>query len=698
MIPAWALAGASFLAQGQDAPAAERCDQLQASEQQHRFLHGQRAATEDPAEGFVFQDLPTSMMGIRPHRLWLGQYRQFEKIEANRELGEQVRQQESCLRQQRDDSMFSYHAARNHKLAEARGQQANNDQAMRESWTSKMMRASAVKSEQEMNRQKALRQKQAWAANGSRMREQDLLQKRKVFESRSKAEESKRSVAARAKLAAKERLATISVAMEEDAAARRRLYEKLRKDSLPSGALAEAREYVSHQKREAAAEVRRRELAWISDRQRAEEAALERAAQSKASVLSSRAHAHNNRATVVVSRHEQTAALRESLKQLDLERKQMMLASVKLNQQKRDESYEARHASRAATVEMDTSAYGSLVTATRTPQRFELGMTGKQLLEARPLLEISPMASLDQHPLLTMAATTAAGEGRQVHKSAAPHARPKSVATTIVSAAVSASPVATAIVSGAVSASPPQASRDGSEFYDHLGRVRGTQGTGSLDSGAASDGAKKRGTRYKPLLLTVKTVGWTGQGRDAPGTDLTVDVNGVTTVGELKDRIRRRRTAWAGLVALRLMYMGHLVDDKTTVDESWAKSFVVAMEDRPSTDSLLPSPTETAMRSAASNAQSAAVRERLRQTLDANYGRVLGLFRSWDVDRSGTITATELQRALHELGEMSPMEEVDALFASLDQGFDGRIEYRELYRALRPRRQSASVRDLSVEA
>ena len=151
-------------------------------------------------------------------------------------------------------------------------------------------------------------------------------------------------------------------------------------------------------------------------------------------------------------------------------------------------------------------------------------------------------------------------------------------------------------------------------------------------------------------------------------------------------------------MALRLMYMGHLVDDKTTVDESWAKSFVVAMEDRPSTDSLLPSPTETAMRSAASNAQSAAVRERLRQTLDANYGRVLGLFRSWDVDRSGTITATELQRALHELGEMSPMEEVDALFASLDQGFDGRIEYRELYRALRPRRQSASVRDLSVEA
>ena len=117
MIPAWALAGASFLAQGQDAPAAES-DQLQASvEQQHRFLHGQRAATEEPAEGSVFQDLPTSMMGIRPHRLWLGQYRQFEQIEANRELGEQVRQQESCLRRQRDDSMFSYHAARNHKLA-----------------------------------------------------------------------------------------------------------------------------------------------------------------------------------------------------------------------------------------------------------------------------------------------------------------------------------------------------------------------------------------------------------------------------------------------------------------------------------------------------------------------------------------------------------------------------------------------------
>ncbi len=672
--PAWALAGASFLAQGQDAAAAD--DQLPAKQQRD----------DDADEHFDIEEHDPSTMGGRQRRLWLGQYKQFEIIEANRELGEQVRQQESILRQQRDDSIATYNLVRAAKCAEARGQQAMTDQAMREAWTTKTMRVSAVKSEHEINREKAMRQKQAWAANGSRMREQELVQKRKVFESRSKAEETRRSAATRAKQETTQRRATRAVAVVEDFEARRRIIEKLRKESLPSGALAEAREYVGKQKREAAAEVRSRELAWGTDRRRAEGAALERATQARAGALSSRRHAQNNRATVVVSRHQQAMALRESLKQLDVERKQMVLATVKLNQQRRSEMYEARHASHAATAEVDSSAYGSLITATRTPQRFEAGMTGKQLLAARDVSVTSSVASLAPHPLLEMASACATGTGagaagrgdggegsrheggdegaagEEAASSDAPRARPKVLATTVVSA----SPSAATLEAGA-------------GLFNKLSGA--DQGGGPL--GSSASGGKKRATRYRPLLLTVKTVGWTGRGRDAPGTDLTVDVHGVTTVAELKERIRKRRAAWAGLPSLRVMYKGHLVEDDTPVDESWAKSFVVAMEgQRPDG---LPLPSEPPSDAAARRSPASAVRDRLRQTLDANYLRVLDLFRSWDVDESGTITATELRRALHELGDTTPTDAVDALFASFDQSIDGKVEYRELHQALRAR-------------
>jgi len=73
----------------------------------------------------------------------------------------------------------------------------------------------------------------------------------------------------------------------------------------------------------------------------------------------------------------------------------------------------------------------------------------------------------------------------------------------------------------------------------------------------------------------------------------------------------------------------------------------------------------------------------LRDTLSANFTRVATLFRSLDVDGSGTINEPEFRKALVLLGHGDvPAEEIHDVFASLDTDGSGCVEYRELYLAL----------------
>ena len=67
----------------------------------------------------------------------------------------------------------------------------------------------------------------------------------------------------------------------------------------------------------------------------------------------------------------------------------------------------------------------------------------------------------------------------------------------------------------------------------------------------------------------------------------------------------------------------------------------------------------------------------MRQALHSQLGRCVDLFREWDEDGSGTITAREFRHALPLLGLDLSRTDSDALFASLDADGSGTIEYGE---------------------
>ena len=77
------------------------------------------------------------------------------------------------------------------------------------------------------------------------------------------------------------------------------------------------------------------------------------------------------------------------------------------------------------------------------------------------------------------------------------------------------------------------------------------------------------------------------------------------------------------------------------------------------------------------------IQSALRAKLANNYGKVLDLFRSWDVDNDGMIRKVEMRQAVAALGFDAPQAAVDALFDSFDRDGGGSIEYKELHRVLR---------------
>ena len=71
--------------------------------------------------------------------------------------------------------------------------------------------------------------------------------------------------------------------------------------------------------------------------------------------------------------------------------------------------------------------------------------------------------------------------------------------------------------------------------------------------------------------------------------------------------------------------------------------------------------------------------------LRKNLARAIDLFRDWDVDADGQVSALEFRRAIEALGFLVPRAEVDLLFSHMDKDGSGSIEFRELHRALHPR-------------
>ena len=77
------------------------------------------------------------------------------------------------------------------------------------------------------------------------------------------------------------------------------------------------------------------------------------------------------------------------------------------------------------------------------------------------------------------------------------------------------------------------------------------------------------------------------------------------------------------------------------------------------------------------------VQQQLQRILLRSRARVMDLFREWDDDGSGTVTASEFHGALAALGYEAERPDVEALFELFDLDGSGKIDYGELHAALR---------------
>ena len=64
--------------------------------------------------------------------------------------------------------------------------------------------------------------------------------------------------------------------------------------------------------------------------------------------------------------------------------------------------------------------------------------------------------------------------------------------------------------------------------------------------------------------------------------------------------------------------------------------------------------------------------------LAKNASKVMNLFKTWDIDGSGTIDKAEFRRAMRALGLQAPGEYIDLIFDEFDQDGGGDIEFKEL--------------------
>ena len=79
--------------------------------------------------------------------------------------------------------------------------------------------------------------------------------------------------------------------------------------------------------------------------------------------------------------------------------------------------------------------------------------------------------------------------------------------------------------------------------------------------------------------------------------------------------------------------------------------------------------------------------DQLRKLLTANSMRVLDLFRDWDDDGNGMISKREFRRAMRALGlggDAATRRDINELFNHFDTGGKGSLEYRDLFKKLRP--------------
>ena len=77
------------------------------------------------------------------------------------------------------------------------------------------------------------------------------------------------------------------------------------------------------------------------------------------------------------------------------------------------------------------------------------------------------------------------------------------------------------------------------------------------------------------------------------------------------------------------------------------------------------------------------IQEQLRTILNTNRVRVIDMFHDWDTNDDGFVTAVEFREAVRALGFQAERKDIDALFAFFDKDGSGKLDFKELHRALR---------------
>jgi len=95
---------------------------------------------------------------------------------------------------------------------------------------------------------------------------------------------------------------------------------------------------------------------------------------------------------------------------------------------------------------------------------------------------------------------------------------------------------------------------------------------------------------------------------------------------------------------------------------------------------------------------SAPISEQLAAALRKGAGKVLDLFRDWDVDGDGEVSRKEFHKAMPALGLEVPKAAIDELFSQWDASGDGAIGYKELQKILAKRPPAAAAKKAVTSA
>jgi len=87
------------------------------------------------------------------------------------------------------------------------------------------------------------------------------------------------------------------------------------------------------------------------------------------------------------------------------------------------------------------------------------------------------------------------------------------------------------------------------------------------------------------------------------------------------------------------------------------------------------------------------IQQQIRRALAANAVRVMDLFREWDENNDGFLSADEFQKAMPLLGIHAAKAEIDELFHSMDGDNDGIVTFKEFNRTLRKEHDQMETED-----